>query len=121
MVDAGALDDFQGNDDSEKYHKSSLLVAGLAGLGRVSQDTLSAFAADIEVDVTRESKWSRAIHAAAERGESGTVALLAGAGLQGTDWTKIPAHHLYHMVSALRSVGLEAEARMIAAEAVSFG
>ena len=44
MVDAGALGDFQGNDDSEKYHKSALLVAGLAGLGRVTSETLSSFA-----------------------------------------------------------------------------
>ena len=121
MVDTGALDDFQGNDDSEKYHKSALLVAGLAGLGRVSQDTLTSFQSDIDTNVTRETNWSRAIRAAAARGESGTVALLAAAGLQASDWAQVPAHHIYHMVSALRDVGLDAEARMIAAEAVSFG
>ena len=121
MVDTGALDDFQGNDDSEKSHKSALLVAGLAGLGRVSQDTLTSFQSDIGTNVISETNWSRAIRAAAARGESGTVALLAAAGLQAADWTKVPAHHIYHMVSALRAVGLDAEARMIAAEAVSFG
>ena len=121
MVDTGALGDFQGNDDSEKYHKSALLVAGLAGLGRVSQGTLTSFQTDIETNVTRETNWSRAIRAAAARGESGTVALLAAAGLQASDWSDVPAHHIYHMVSALRAVGLDAEARMIAAEAVSFG
>ena len=121
MVDSGGLDDFLGNDDSEKYHKSALLVAGLAGLGRVSQDTLTSFQADIETNVARETNWSRAIRAAAARGESGTVALLAAAGLQASDWSKVPAHHVYHMVSALRTVGLDAEARMIAAEAVSLG
>jgi hypothetical protein len=41
--------------------------------------------------------------------------------LQAPDWGKVPAHHIYHIVGALRTVGLEAEARMIAAEAVSFG
>lgn len=121
MVDTGALNNFQGNDDSENYHKSAMLLAGLAGLGRVSDDTLANFASDIEVNVTRETKWSRAIQSAAARGESGTVALLAAAGLQASDWTNVPAHHLYHMVAALRTVGLEAEARMIAAEAVGFG
>ncbi len=121
MVDSGGLDDFLGNDDSEKYRKSALLVAGLAGLGRVSQDTLTSFQADIETNVARETNWSRAIRAAAVRGESGTVALLAAAGLQASDWSKVPAHHIYHMVSALRTVGLDAEARMIAAEAVSLG
>lgn len=121
MVSSGALGDFQGNDDSENYHKSALLAAGLAGLGRISAATLTDVSSDLEVNIVRETKWSRAIRAAAERGESGTVALLAAAGLQASDWTKVPAHHLYHMVSALRTVGLEAEARMIAAEAVSFG
>jgi hypothetical protein len=121
MVDGGAIDDFQGNDDSENYHKSALLAAGLAGLGRMSADTLSGVASDLEVNITKETQWSRAIAAAAERGESGTVALLVAAGLQASDWTKIPPHHLYHIVSALRRVGLIAEARMIAAEAVSFG
>ncbi len=121
MVSTGALNDFQGRDDSEKYHKSALLVAGLAGLGRVSQGTLTDFQSDIEANVIRETNWSRAIKAAAARGESGTVALLAAAGLQASDWSKVPAHHIYHIVSALRTVGLDAEARMIAAEAVSFG
>jgi hypothetical protein len=121
MIEIGALDDFQGNDDSEKYQKSALLAAGLAGLGRISAGTLTEFSSDIDVNIARESKWSRAIRAAAARGESGTVVLLAAAGLQASDWSKVPAHHLYHMVTALRTVGLEAEARMLAAEAVSFG
>jgi hypothetical protein len=121
MVDAGAISDFQGNDDSEAYQKTALLVAGLGGLGRVSAATIASVADDIEINVTKETAWSRAIRSAAERGESGTVALLAAAGLQASDWTKVPPHHLYHMVAALRTVGLDAEARMIAAEAVSFG
>ncbi len=121
MIGTGALGDFQGNDDSEKYHKSALLLAGLGGLGRVSAETMTNFSTDIEVNVTRETNWSRAIKAAAARGESGTVALLAAAGLQAPDWSKVPAHHLYHIIGALKTVGLDAEARMIAAEAVSFG
>jgi hypothetical protein len=121
MVSSGAIGDFQGNDDSENYHKSALLAAGLAGLGRLSSATLTEVSSDLEVNIVRETRWSRAINSAAQRGESGTVALLAAAALQGADWTKIPAHHLYHMVAALRTVGLVAEARMIAAEAVSFG
>jgi hypothetical protein len=121
MVDTGAIEDFQGNDSSANYHKSALLAAGLAGLGRASPGTLSSIAEDLEVNLTLQSKWSNALTAAAERGESGTVVLLSAAGLQAADWTKIPPHHLYHIVSALTKVGLDAEARMIAAEAVSFG
>ncbi len=120
-VSSGALDDFSGNDNSEAYHKSALLLAGLAGLGRVDSSTQSSFASDISADISRQSTWSRAITAAAERGEPGTVALLAASGLQASDWTKIPARHLYYIVRSLRQVGLDAEARMIAAEAVTFG
>lgn len=120
-VSSGALDDFSGDDNSEAYHKSALLLAGLAGLGRVDAATQSSFASDIKADISRQSTWSRAITAAAERGEAGTVALLAASGLQASDWTKIPARHLYYIVRSLRQVGLDAEARMIAAEAVTFG
>ena len=45
------------------------------------------------------------------------VALIAAAGMQG-EWSKIPPYHLYYIVRALREVGLDAEARMIAAEAL---
>ncbi len=117
----GALNDFNDNDNSENAQKSALLLAGLAGLGRVSADTRTEFGSDIGVNISRGSAWSREISAAAKRGESGTVALLAVAGLQAADWSNVPAHHLYHIVRSLRAVGLEPEARMIAAEAVTFG
>jgi hypothetical protein len=45
--------------------------------------------------------------------------LLAGLGMQGQSWQQMTPLHLYHITSALRRVGLEAEARMIAAEAVA--
>ena len=120
-VDSGALGDFYGSDDSEKAHKSALLLAGLAGLGRVDAGAQSDFGRDLEVNVTRQTQWSRAITAAAERGEQGTVALMAIAGMQAPNWSLVPANHLYHIVRSLKQVGLEAEARMIAAEAVTFG
>ena len=47
------------------------------------------------------------------------IAMLAGLGMQGSGWDRMTARHLFHIVSALRRVGLEAEARMIAAEAVA--
>jgi hypothetical protein len=119
-VEYGALDDFYGNDNSENAHKSALLLAGLAGLGRVDAEAQSDFGGDLEINVTRQTAWSRAISAAAERGEQGTVALMAIAGLQAPSWSVVPANHLYHIVRSLRRVGLEAEARMIAAEAVTF-
>ena len=120
-VQYSLLDDFYGNDDSGNAHKSKMLLAGLAGLGRLSSNARADFSGDLGVNITRQTPWTRAISAAAARGESGTVALLALGGLQGGDWSKIPPHHLYYITRSLRQVGLDAEARMIAAEAVTFG
>ena len=120
-VEYSALDDFYGNDNSSNGHKSGMLFAGLAGLGRIDAETQTDFGSDLKTNIMRESDWTRAITAAADRGESGTVALFAITGLQSSNWTTIPANHLYYIVRSLRQVGLEAEARMIAAEAVTFG
>jgi hypothetical protein len=120
-ISYGQLSDFYSDDDSANAHKSGLLIAGLAGLDRVDTQAQQDFIEKIEMDVVRGSRWSQAITSAAERGQSGTVVLLVAAGLQGGDWSKIPPEHLYHITRSLRLVGLEAEARMIAAEAVSFG
>jgi len=120
-ADYGSLDDFFGNDESTDGHKSRLLLAGLAGLGRIETDARRDFASDLKVNISRQTPWSKAISAAAGRGEQGTVALMAVAALQAPSWSAVPTHHLYYIVRSLRQVGLEAEARMIAAEAVTFG
>ena len=119
-ADYGSLDDFFGNDDSTDGHKSRLLLAGLSGLGRIETDARADFASDLKVNISRQTAWSKAITAAAKRGEQGTVALMAVAALQAPSWSAVPANHLYYIVRSLRQVGLEAEARMIAAEAVTF-
>ncbi len=120
-ISYGQLDDFYDNDNSQDAHKSALLIAGLAGLDRAELQASQDFIEKIEINAMRTSRWSQAITQAAERGQPGTVVLLAAAGMQGSDWTKIPPEHLYHITRSLRLVGLEAEARMIAAEAVTFG
>jgi hypothetical protein len=121
LADYGDLDEFYSNDDSDDGHKSALLLAGLAGLGRVESGARTDFAGDLKVNIARQTAWSKAIAAAASRGEQGTVALMAVAGMQAPSWGSVPAHHLYYIVRSLRQVGLEAEARMIAAEAVTLG
>ena len=55
----------------------------------------------------------------ARRGEKGTVALLAAVGMQTSNWANVPATHLYFITLALRQVGLDPYARMIAAEAMA--
>lgn len=116
-MSAGAVGQFAGDDDSADTLRSKFLLAGLAGLGRIDAGAASSAASDLEVDLGKQTRWSRAIMAAAERREPGMVALLAAAGMQG-DWSKVPPYHLYYIVRALREVGLGSEARMIAAEAL---
>jgi len=121
QVSAGAVEDFIADDDSSARRKSRFLVAGLAGLGRLDMGSANGLAGELGVDLERESAWSQRIDRAAELRNSTLVALLAGLGMQGSGWDKMTARHLFHIVRALRQVGLESEARMIAAEAVARG
>ncbi|WP_077145679.1 hypothetical protein [Sphingopyxis sp. KK2] len=114
---ASAVSSFSGSDDSKDYQRSKLLLAGLAGLGRIDSGQAASAASDLEVNLGKQTRWTRAISEAAQRGEPGMVALLAATGMQG-DWATMPPYHLYHIVKALREVGLGSEARMIAAEAL---
>ena len=119
MVGRGALSTFNDGDPSKDEARSKLLLAGLYGLGRVDRGVAGDFAGDIGADFTRQTRWTRAIRAAADSGNQTLVTLLAGAGMQGESWSQMTPLALYHIVSALRRVGLEPEARMIAAEAVA--
>ena len=120
-VDGGALNSFYGNDPSDEYRKSGFLLAGLYGLSRVDDATAKEFADKLEIDLGRQTNWTRLIDQAADANNAALVALLAGVGMQGNGWDKMTPLHLYHIVSALNRVGLGAEARMIAAEAVARG
>ena len=120
-VGQGAVESFIGDDGSEGSRKSAFLVAGLAGLGRLNEGDAATLAGDLDFDLARQTRWSRAIKRAADVGNPTLVVLLAGLGMQGTSWSQMTPLHLYHITSALTRVGLEAEARMIAAEAVARG
>ncbi len=120
-VDYGDLDDFYDTVTDSNKEKAGLALAGLAGLGRVTPQGQADFEEKLGIKLAHNSNWSKAITQAATRGESGTVALLALAGMQGSTWTKIPAYQLYYITQSLKAVGLEAEARMIAAEAICYG
>ena len=118
-VSSDALGRFQSDDTSAKSLRSGFMLAGLMGLGRVDGNTARSFADGLKLDLARETRWTRAIDAAAESDNPVLVALLAGFGMQGSGWDKMTPLHVYHIVAALRRVGLEGEARMIAAEAVA--
>lgn len=120
-VEASQVGSFIGDDESTGQRKSQFLVAGLAGLGRLEVVARDELASDLGVDFKRQTKWSSLINKAAEVNNPALVALLAGVGMQGNDWDAMTPRHLYYIVSALNRVGLSAEARMIAAEAVARG
>ena len=118
-ITADVLGTFQSGDTSTGAIRSRFLLAGLMGLGRVDPGTARGFADKLGLDLARETRWTRAIDSAAASDNSVLVALLAGFGMQGSGWDKMTPLHLYHIIAALRRTGLEGEARMIAAEAVS--
>ena len=120
-VGQGSVESFAGSDSSEGQRKSAFLVAGLAGIGRLSEGDAGALAGDLGFDLARKTRWTGAISRAAEVGNPALVAMLAGLGMQGTSWSQMTPLHLYHITAALTRVGMVAEARMIAAEAVARG
>jgi hypothetical protein len=118
-VSTGSLDTFIGDDESAGKRKAAFLVAGLAGLERLGADDVERYSNDMSLGLGAGTRWTRAIDTAAQRGDSASVVLLAGFGMQGANWRRMTPRYLFHIVSALRAVGFEAEARMIAAEAVA--
>lgn len=120
-IGQGGVETHIGDDDSAGARKSAFLVAGLAGLGKVSEGDAGSLAGDVGLDLERQTRWTRAISRAAEVNNPALVVMLAGLGMQGTSWAQMTPLHLYHITAALTRVGLGAEARMIAAEAVARG
>lgn len=118
-VSAGQVADFAADDDSEGQLRTQMLAAALIGLDRVQGDDVATLSRDYALELGKQTSWTRAIDEAARRNEAGTVALLAAIGLQGRNWQGVPPRHIYHITRALRMVGLGAEARMIAAEAIT--
>ncbi|WP_228244049.1 hypothetical protein [Porphyrobacter sp. GA68] len=118
-VRTGAVDDFLGDDDSTQGRAGAFLVAGLAGLGRLDQGAVSQFSENLRLDFRPHTRWAQLISQAAAADNKGLVTLLAGLGMQGDGWERMTARQLYQIVSALNRVGMSAEARLIAAEAVA--
>ncbi len=118
-VTPGRIDDYKDAAGAEGERRAQFLFAGIAGLGRIATDDINSLAEDFAVPVGRKTKWTETLKKAAKMNARASVALLCAAGLQSRDWSNIPPAHLFHIVSALRQVGMEAEARMIAAEALT--
>ncbi|MBT0667548.1 hypothetical protein HT136_04100 [Novosphingobium profundi] len=116
---SGDVDSFIDADDSAGKRRAAFLVAGLAGLGRIDRSRARSYSNDLALNLDGDTRWTQAIDAAAERGDEASVVILAGFGMQGANWRLMTPRYLYHIVSAMNRVGLGAEARMVAAEAIA--
>jgi hypothetical protein len=116
---AGRIGEFISRDESPNRQRSALLVAGLAGLGRIDGGTAGRLNSRYGLGLGRKTAWSRMIDAASQRGQAATVAVLTGVGMQASDFMSVPAMHIYHSITALNRNGQEFAARMIAAEALA--
>ncbi len=118
-VGTSRINSFIRRDKSRDHVRSALLVAGLAGLGRISTDTANSINRRYGLGLGHVTSWTKMIDAAAVRGQGGTVLVLTGTGFQTPRFDRMPSSHVYHAVSALNRTGLGFTARMIAAEALS--
>jgi hypothetical protein len=117
-IDADRIAGFgEGGRGSAKL-RAQMLYVSLAALGRLKPSDALDLAQKLDVPMGVRNVWTQAIDQAAARREPATVAVLAAVGMQTSDWSQVQPVFLYHILAALRSVGFEPEARMIAAEAL---
>lgn len=108
----------QTENPARARHRAQLLMAALDGLGKTRDD---GDWADIREDLALtpvENVWTQRLDDAVRGRRAGEVAVLAAVGMQGT-WRSMPPQHLARILAAYRSIGRGAEARMVAAEALT--
>jgi hypothetical protein len=118
-IDVGRIEQFADRDQSEDSHRTAILIAGLAGLGRIDGATAGQLNRQYKLGLGAQTGWTRMIDGAMRRRQAGTVLLLTASALQGGDFADIQGVYLYHAVTALRRTGQEYLARMILAEALA--
>lgn len=118
-IDIGRIEDFADRDKSAGRRRTGLLVAGLAGLGRIDAQTAGRLNGRYGLGLGRQTAWTRLIDGAAMRRQAGTSMILAAVGMQAPSIGDVPALYMFHATNALRRTGQEAMARMIAAEALA--
>jgi len=118
-LSAGRIGSFVNADASEGQRYGHGLVALLGGLDRLPADARARLLQESGIDPAPRRPWPRAIMAAAQRRERGTVALLVAVGMQTNRWSAMTPENLYFITAALHQVGLDPYARMIAAEAMA--
>ena len=118
-INASRIEEFADRDQSENSRRTEILVAGLAGLGRIDGATAGQLNRQYKLGLGAQTGWTEMIDGAMRRRQTGSVILLTASALQGTDFANIRGVYLYHAVTALRRNGQEYLARMILAEALA--
>ena len=80
MISRGDVDTYRSRATDISGVKVKMLVAGLAGLGRLSARDTSSLANGLSINFASSNSWTRAIHRAAEQRQPATVMLLAAVG-----------------------------------------
>lgn len=118
-IDAKRLQSYAKRAGTDGQHRTAMLAAALAGLGRLPVADANAVAQDAGASLGGQTAYGRALGQAVTGSSRGGVALLVATGMQTPTWGGVPPGDFYRMLAALRAVGMENEARMIAAEAMS--
>lgn len=118
-INATRIRDFADRDQSEDKQRTALLIAGLAGLGRIDARVAGQLNREYRLGLAGETSWTRLIDGAMQRRQAGTSILLTASALQGREFDEVRAIYLFHSANALRRTGQEYLARMIAAEALA--
>ncbi len=118
-ISASRIEDFAGRDQSENKQRTALLVAGLAGLGRIDAATAGRLNREYRLGLAAETGWTHMIDEAMRRRQAGTSLILTASALQNLEFDEVRPVYLYHAANALTRTGQEYLARMIAAEALA--
>ena len=118
-INASRIEDFADRDQSANRQRTALLVAALAGLGRIDPSMAGQLNREYKLGLGGETGWTRMIDEAMRRRQTGTSILLTASALQGLQFEDVQAIYLFHAVNALRRTGQDYLARMIAAEALA--
>jgi len=118
-ISTSRIEEFAKRDKSEGKQRTALLIAGLAGLGRIDAAAAGRLNRQYRLGLGGKTSWTQLIDGAMQRRQAGTSILLTASALQGREFDEVGGVYLFHSVNALRRTGQEYLARMIAAEALA--
>jgi hypothetical protein len=118
-INQSRIEDFADRDRSEGKQRTALLVAGLAGLGRLNAGAAGSLNRTYRLGLGGKTGWTGLIDQAMRRRQGGTALILTASALQGGDFDQVRPIYLFHSINALQKTGQAYLARMIAAEALA--